>query len=100
LLEVDSISEFRRDNKFPQSGIALLLPGIQGLRWLNRCLAVIETCGAIARGALASNIPAVSSPLARYLIFCVSDADGTSLIELFPRPYGRTGRLASGASSS
>src|SRR6185437_6067570 len=97
LLKIESISKFRRDNKFPQSGIALLLPAIQGLRWLIRCVAAVETCGAIARCALASNIPTVSPPLTRYLALCVSNADGTPLIELLLRPYGRTGRLTSGA---
>jgi hypothetical protein len=100
LLKIDSISKFRRDNKFPQSDIALLLPTIQGLRWRNCCVAAVETCGAIARCALASNIPTVSPPLTRYFALCVGNADGTPLIELFPRPSGKTGRLASGASSS
>jgi len=85
LLQIQAISELRRNDELEQALIASLLPNAEGDGEVAEFLVARECrrCAAAASRALAHDVPAVSAPLARCFVARVDYAHGTAPVNRF-----------------
>src|SRR5215831_5139043 len=82
VLQIETVTELRRDNYFEDPLVAGTLPCVQNRRNVDVCPRGIKTCGRCVvalRGAVPRNVMPVRFPLAGGLVLRVGHADGDAL---------------------